>query len=185
MDEFLNYLLRKKSMAANTVQSYAHDLKQFFQFAQLQKSDSIKSVSEETVREYTLHLQKLGRSNSTIARFLASVRCYYQYLVSQGLAERNPFSEVKADREKRQLPEIMTNEEVDLLLSQPDCIDFKGFRDKAMLEVLYATGIRVSELIAINVRDINQSLGVLYCRSAVKNRIIPIYPAAIKAVNNY
>jgi integrase/recombinase XerD len=134
-----------------------------------------------------VYLQKSGKSGSTISRFLASVRCFFQYLISAGYASGNPASGIKLKREKKQLPEILTNAEVELLLNQPSCIDFKGFRDKAMLEILYATGIRVTELISLNIGDINLDLGVLYCRGTAegKNRIIPIYPAAVKSVAQY
>lgn len=182
---FVGYLQQKKSASASTLQSYHHDVLQFSEYMQQNGINDFNKVARDFVFEYIEYLRKIGRSDSTVSRFIASLRCFYQYLISQDFAESNPAAGIKLKKDKRRLPEILTNEEVVTLLNQPDCVDFKGYRDRAMLEILYATGIRVSELVALNIKDINLELGVLYCRNQGKSRIIPIYPAAVKAVAEY
>jgi integrase/recombinase XerD len=105
--------------------------------------------------------------------------------VSSGFLEKTPVTEIKVDRGEKKLPQILTGREIELLLAQPVCVDPKGFRDKAMLEVMYATGIRVTELIDLNIDDVNLSQGVIKCSGAKKNRVIPLYPAALRALSVY
>jgi Site-specific recombinase XerD len=189
MEDYLtgyeNYLTIKKSASLSTLQSYKRDIQQFTEYLNRVGIASYEEVQTQTLKSYAEYLTKIGRSPSTISRFIASLRCFYQYLSIQGVTYVNPAVSFKVAREKRKLPEILTNKEVELLLSQPKQADFKGSRDKAMLEILYATGIRVSELVSLNVRDINCELGILYCRGQETVRMIPIYPAAVKAVNEY
>ncbi|HEX3025743.1 MAG TPA: site-specific tyrosine recombinase XerD [Clostridia bacterium] len=189
MDEniqgFTEYLLNQKSASKSTVQSYQRDIRQFRQYLEQKKVKSLTAVDSAILSGYNEYLKKCGKSSSTISRFIASIRCFYRYLISIGAAHENPAAGLKLAREKKHLPEIMTNEEVELLLDQPACIDFKGYRDKAMLEILYATGIRVSELISLSIGDVNLDLGILSCRGEGKDRVIPIYPAAVKAVSQY
>lgn len=113
------------------------------------------------------------------------MKSFYGHMVSESLIEKNPASGLVAEKAEHKLPQILSGMEVELLLEQPQCVDMKGYRDKAMLEVLYATGIRVSELIALNVDDVNLSAGVLRCKSKNKERYIPIYPAAVRALSEY
>jgi integrase/recombinase XerD len=120
-----------------------------------------------------------------VSRSIASIKCFYGYLVSSGCLAENPATKLVPDKSTQKLPQILTSKEVDLLLEQPECVDAKGYRDKAMLELLYATGIRVSELINLDISDVNVSAGVLRCRSKDKERYIPLYPAAIRALSEY
>ena len=183
LDGFTNYLKNEKSVSPNTLQSYQRDIKQFNSYNHF--LDNPSEVTSEKVLIYLSHLNKLGKSQSTVTRVLSSVRCLYHYLALNNYVEINPTSGIKLEKNNKKLPEILENKEVDLLLNQPKYTDLKGYRDKAMLEILYATGIRVSELISLNICDINMELAILKCHNNEKERIIPIYPVAIFAVSEY
>jgi integrase/recombinase XerD len=127
----------------------------------------------------------LGKSDATISRSMASLKNFYAYLISAGFVETTPVIEIHIERSEKKLPQILTNKEIELLLAQPACVDEKGYRDKAMLELMYATGIRVSELIELNLDDVNIEVGVIKCANAKKGRVIPLYPAALKALKTY
>lgn len=189
MDEYLfgfnEYLHNNKSVSDSTLQSYERDIAQFLDYLKKNDITEIKTIDSMILQSYTYYLQQKGRSAATISRFLASLRNFYQFLILQGQVSYNPVSEIKISHDKKQLPEILSSDEANLLLCQPSCVDFKGYRDKAMLEVLYATGIRVTELISLNIKDINLELGVLCCHREGKSRVIPLYSVAIKAVAEY
>jgi integrase/recombinase XerD len=110
---------------------------------------------------------------------------FYAYLISSGFIEKTPVIDIHVERGEKKLPRILTGSEIELLLSQPACVEPKGFRDKAMLEVMYATGIRVSELIELDVDDVNLTMGIIKCASGKKSRVIPLYPAALRALTAY
>ena len=110
---------------------------------------------------------------------------FYNYIVSIGEREENPVHDIHVEKAEKKLPQILTGQEVELLLAQPKCTDLKGYRDKAMLELLYATGIRVTELISLNITDVSLSGGFIKCTHNDKMRIIPLYPAAVNALSDY
>ena len=181
-----NYLVKVKQASANTVSSYMRDIRQFTGWLELQGSSEILSVAENDITHYLGYLQAVGKSGATISRCLASLKNFYSYAISSGFLEQSPVSaEIRVERGAKKLPQILSGREVELLLNQPSCVDAKGFRDKAMLEVMYATGIRVSELIDLNVDDVNLELGVIKCDSSKKSRAIPVYPAALRALTVY
>ena len=130
-------------------------------------------------------LSNKGRSASTVTRSVASLKCFYNYLVYEGAVSQDPAKSIVSAKFERKLPQILTGKEVELLLEQPECSDLKGYRDRAMLELLYATGIRVSELIALDATDLNLGSGFIRCRSGNRERTIPLYPAAIEALSKY
>ena len=181
-----NYLVKIKQASANTVASYMRDIRQFVQWLENQEQQNVLSAGQETIGEYLAHLHQLGKSGSTVSRSLASLKNFYAYTVSSGFLEKSPVSEnIHVERGEKKLPQILTGKEVEMLLAQPACVDAKGFRDKAMLEVMYATGIRVTELIDLNVEDVNLELGIIKCASAKKSRAIPLYPAALRSLAVY
>lgn len=159
MDEyfvlFREYMLVQKPSSVNTRDSYLRDVSAFLRYLEGENITSPLEVETETVEAYVQHLHSLNRTNSTISRNIASVRCFYKFLILRGDMQVNPAKSVKLEKEPKKLPQTLTSEEIDLLLSQPNVTEAKGCRDKAMLELLYATGIRVSELINLNVQDIN------------------------------
>lgn len=176
-----NYLSKVKQASANTISSYMRDIRQFAEWLGTEVADA----TQLNISDYLQHLEQDGRSAATISRTLASLKNFYAYLVSSGFCEKTPVTDIHIDRGEKKLPQILTGREIELLLSQPLCVDAKGFRDKAMLEVMYATGIRVSELIDLNVSDVNLDQGVIKCSGIKKVRIIPLYPAAMRALSVY
>lgn len=181
-----NYLIKVKQASANTVSSYIRDIRQFALWLQEYSAADVISVRQADFIAYLEYLQQQGRSASTISRNLASLKNFYNYIVSSGFLEVSPVpSGIHIVRGEKKLPQILTGREVEKLLLQPACVDAKGYRDKAMLEVMYATGIRVSELIDLNLEDVNSELGIIKCVSAKKSRIIPLYPAALRALTIY
>ena len=180
-----NYLVKVKQASANTVSSYLRDIRQFAAWMQLQDTE-LTDASQVNIGAYLSKLQDEGRSGATVSRVLASLKNFYAYLVSSGFLENSPVpADIHVERGTKKLPQILTGGEVELLLSQPSCVDAKGFRDKAMLEVMYATGIRVTELIELDIDDVNLELGIIKCSGAKKSRAIPLYPAALKALGIY
>lgn len=181
-----NYLTKVKQASANTVASYLRDIRQFAQWLQESAQTDILLATQDTVLAYLSWLQQQGKSSATASRTLASLKNFYAYVVTAGFMEASPITtEIHIRRGEKKLPQILTGKEVELLLAQPSCVDAKGFRDKAMLEVMYATGIRVSELIELNVENVNLELGVLKCGCDKKQRTIPLYPAALQALEAY
>lgn len=181
-----NYLTKVKQASANTVFSYMRDIRQFAVWLQDMQGMNVVDASQLNISDYLAHLEHDGRSGATISRSLASLKNFYSYLVSSGFLESSPVSsDIHVERGEKKLPQILSGREVELLLSQPACVDSKGFRDKAMLEVMYATGIRVTELIDLNVTNVNLELGVIKCNGTKKSRLIPLYPAALKALSVY
>lgn len=185
ISEFELYLQQNKSASYNTIVSYIRDICKFNEFSYANGLKDIKKCTDKDISKYIEHLHNGGKSCATITRAIASLRAFFTYLMSLNVISLNPTRNIKSEKKKKTLPRILTNKEVDLFLSQPKCDSLKGYRDKAMLELLYATGIRVSELISLDVNDINIDLGFVRCRNGSGERMIPMYPAAISAVKDY
>lgn len=180
-----NYLTKVKKASANTIGSYMRDIRQFADWLNGSSKKNVLDVTQLNIRSYLSHLESIGKSSATISRSAASLKNFYAYLMSCGFVEQNPVSDVHIERGEKKLPQILTGREIELLLAQPVCADAKGFRDKAMLEIMYATGIRVSELIELNIDDVNLDQGMIKCTGSKKSRSIPLYPAALKALKLY
>ena len=184
LEEYEDNLIQVKHASVNTVASYMRDLHQFAAYLQEQNLQ-IEDVDRDVIGDYMTALQEKGKSAATVSRSLASLKSFFAFAVSEGALDTNPVFNIHVEKAEKKLPQILTGKEVELLLDQPKCTDLKGFRDKAMLELLYATGIRVSELINLDVGDVNLPGGFIKCASGNKVRIIPLYPAAIKALGDY
>ena len=180
-----NYLSKVKQASANTIASYMRDIRQFSEWLHRVADVDVVDASQVNISDYLTHLEEEGRSGATVSRNLASLKNFYSYVVSSGFLESTPVTDIHVDRGEKKLPQILTGREIELLLAQPACTDAKGFRDKAMLEVMYATGIRVTELIDLDVDDVNLELGTIKCAGNKKSRSIPLYPAALKALSVY
>lgn len=176
-----NYLTKVKQASTNTICSYIRDIRQYADWLEV----DILDASQLNITDYLHHLEEDGRSAATASRTLASLKNFYAYLVSSGFCEKTPVVDVKVSRGEKKLPQILTGREIELLLAQPVAVDAKGYRDKAMLEVMYATGVRVSELIDLDIGDVNLDLGIIKCNTAKKTRVIPLYPAALRALTIY
>ncbi len=183
--QFQDYLIHTKNASENTVASYMRDIRQFIAYLERAACSDLSQVQHTDILDYVSNLQSLGKSVATISRNMASLKNFFAFTVLRGICEENPVHDIHLEKGERKLPQILTGKEVELLLSQPELSDMKGYRDKAMLELLYATGIRVSELINLNVDDVNLNVGFIHCQSKGKDRIIPLYPAAVKDLHNY
>ena len=180
-----NYLTKVKQASANTIASYMRDIRQYSEWLRREEDLDVVDAAQLNISDYLSHLESDGRSAATVSRSLASLKNFYSYVVSSGFLESTPVTDIKVERGEKKLPQILTGREIELLLAQPVCVDAKGFRDKAMLEVMYATGIRVTELIDLDVDDVKLELGIIKCDGARKSRAIPLYPAALKALTVY
>nr|WP_325183045.1 site-specific tyrosine recombinase XerD [uncultured Oscillibacter sp.] len=178
------YLVAEKHASKNTVASYLRDVTQFSDYLNARNSGLLEATAE-TVRSYMDWMLSRGKSAASVTRFLAAVKSFYNFQMFSGKVKTNPAKGVSAAKVERKYPEILTSKEVDLFLEQPQCVDAKGFRDHAMLELLYATGIRVSELITLDLDDLNMAAGFIHCSSKGKERIIPLYRTAVKALQDY
>ena len=181
-----NYLTKVKQASGNTVSSYMRDIHQFSEWLKHSMEVNVLGATQLNISDYLAYLQNQGKSGATASRTLASLKNFYAYAVSSGFLEESPVSgEIHVERGEKKLPQILSGKEVELLLAQPSCVDPKGYRDKAMLEVMYATGIRVTELIDLNCEDVNLDLGIVKCAGSKKSRAIPLYPAALRALSVY
>ena len=183
--EFEGYLKKEKNASSNTLNSYLRDLRQFGDWLSATQEMPLQQAGEEEISAYYRFLRASGKSQATVQRCSATLRCYYAHLIDKRKLKDNPARHVTMDRQKRKLPQVLSSSEVEQFLEQPDTHDAKGIRDKAMLEMLYATGIRVSELINLNMEDVNLSVGFVRCRSGDKERVIPMYKVAVKALRDY
>lgn len=184
LNKYEDYLRTEKKAAANTISSYVRDVAQFLSALE-QQGLTVQTAERRDVEDYIRTLLRIGRSDATVTRFLASLNSFFRWLIARGVVSENPAKGVVLLKTARKLPGILTNREVDLLLDQPERTEPKGIRDRAMLELLYATGIRVSELISLDLDDLNLYSGVLHCQSKGHERVIPLYPAAVRALSDY
>lgn len=186
IQKFIVYLHNTKKTSGNTELSYERDLrKMMFYFEKEQHIQNLSQITETNLNSYMLYLERNHFAPSTVSRSVASMRAFFQYLVKEHKIDCDPSEHLKPPKVEKKLPEILTIEELDLLLAQPDENTKKGMRDKAMLELLYATGIRVSELIHLRVEDVNLLMGYINCRDQGKERIIPFGNTAKKAIQKY
>ncbi len=180
-----NYLTKVKQASANTVSSYMRDIRQFSFWLHDQEGVEVLDAKQFHICSYVDSLKEDGRSGATLSRAVASLKNFYGYLISSGFLEASPVMDIHVERGEKKMPSVLTGREIELLLAQPAAVDPKGIRDKAMLEVMYATGIRVTELIDLDVEDVNLEQGIIKCAGAKKSRAIPLYPAALKALSAY
>lgn len=183
--EYTSFMTDIRHKSLNTVESYKRDVTQYITYLDGTGVTDISSTTKTTVLSYLLYLQKEGRASSTVSRTLASLRSYYLFMMQNGVVKSNPTSNLEAPHVEKKIPKILSGEEVELLLEQPKNCDNKGIRDKAMLELLYATGIRVSELINLDVSDVNVPMSFVRCKGGKKERIIPMGHQAKDALENY
>ena len=185
VEEYAIYLAKERNSSDNTITSYVRDVNQFVSYLAETEHMGPEECEAEQIEEYVAHMTGKGKSAASMARSVASLKSYYGYLQSKGIVQSNPAKSAAPVRTERKLPQILTGKEVELFLEQPQCVDPKGYRDHAMLELLYATGIRVSELIGLNVEDVSLHGGFIRCSSRGKERIIPLYAKAVKALSDY
>ena len=181
---FFGFLENEKKVSSNTLQSYKRDLKQFEKYLNENAKDYSK-ITEEGIKEYIGYMQEIGKKPSTISRGLASIRSFYQYESKNKTVEKDPTDGIQSPKIEKRVPSVLTSNEVALLLEQPKNVDLKGIRDKAMLEFAYATGMRVTEIISLNVEDVNLETGYVTCKSGKKERTVPVGNMSLKALKEY
>lgn len=183
-ERYFNFLKKTKKASENTLLSYKRDINKYIAFLE-QKNLRIEATNGANVLDYLMNLQKSGMAAATVSRSLASIRSMYRFLQNEGTITSDPTAQLHSFKIEKKLPEVLTNEEVENLLNQPDITELKGCRDKAMLELLYATGIRVSEMIDLKLSDVDMDIGYINCRHGDKIRVIPVYALARRAVKDY
>ena len=182
--DFIRYLEKEKKLTKNTLASYKHDIQLLSAYLE-KKSVQPETVTAEIIQSFLKSLKASGKSNATISRARASLNSFFNYLTEREIIKLNPVASVSAPKVEKKLPCILTPAEVELLLEQPVATDLKGFRDKAMLELLYATGIRVTEMVQLNLDDVNLDMGFIHCSSDGGERIIPIGKICTEALSAY
>ena len=181
---FLDFLKDDKKLSDNTLQSYRRDIEQYEKYVSENKINYLKAT-EETILEYMEYLREENKKESTISRSLASIRSFYQYLIRIKKIKKDPTMTIESPKINKRTPNILTSKEVELLLDQPKDVDLKGTRDKAMLEFAYATGMRVTEMISLNIDDVRLDEGYVVCRGRTKSRNIPLGSMSLKALKEY
>ena len=181
---FLEFLKNDKKLSDNTLQSYRRDVEQYYNYVNTNKINYLK-INEEGIKKYLEYLQEVGKKNSTISRSLASIRSFYHFLVRTKKTKKDPTEAIATPKVEKKAPCILSSQEIELLLNQPKDIDLKGIRDKAMLEFAYATGMRVTEIISLDVADVHMDEGFVTCQNAGKQRNIPLGSISIKALKEY
>lgn len=181
---FFGFLENDKKVSNNTLQSYRRDLKQFEKYIAENGKDYSK-VTDEEIKTYIKYMQEIGKKPSTISRGIASIRSFYQYETKNKKIKEDPTEGIQSPKIEKRVPNVLTSKEVALLLEQPKNVDLKGTRDKAMLEFAYATGMRVTEIISLNIDDINLEQGYATCKNGKKERTVPIGNMSLKALKDY
>ncbi|MFN8008693.1 MAG: site-specific tyrosine recombinase XerD [Terriglobia bacterium] len=184
--QFNTHLTVERGLANNTLQAYQRDLVSFLKFLGVGNRESCEEYETATIRRFLRGLQDSGKNPRTVARVLVTLRQFFDFLVLEGQIQENPCQYIESPKVWKTLPKILSLEEVDLLLKQPDLSISKGVRDKAMLEVLYATGLRVSELVGLRLGDLHLDLGYLGCSGkGGKIRVVPLGKSALAALDAY
>ena len=181
---FLEFLQKDKKLSNNTLQSYKRDITQYESYINEENLQYLK-VTKDDIKKYLENLKNIGKKTSTISRNLASIRSFYQYLVRTKKIKEDPTEGIQSPKVEKRVPSVLSSKEVELLLEQPKAVDLKGIRDKAMLEFAYATGMRVTEIISLDIDDVNLSEGFVTCNSGKKQRTIPIGTMSLKALKEY
>ena len=185
LEQYREYLITVKNASSNTENSYMRDLRQLQAYLSAEMGICLPDADEPSLLNYLSFLRNAGKSASTLSRNIASWKNFYQFLLQKNIVEENPAVHINSEKSEMKLPSILTSREVELLLQQPQTNDSKGMRDKAMLELMYATGIRVSELIGLNLTDVSFSSGSIRCCSKNHERFIPMYPYAMSILADY
>ncbi|MEE0866150.1 MAG: site-specific tyrosine recombinase XerD [Clostridia bacterium] len=181
---FFDFLENDKKLSENTLQSYKRDLKQFRRYLEACEVN-YNHVKEEDIKDYIRELQENGKKASSISRCIASIRSFYQFVLKRKKIKVDPTANIQSPKIEKRVPSVLTSKEVELLLDQPKDVDLKGIRDKAMLEFAYATGMRVTEIISLNIEDVNLEEGYVICKTGSKERNIPLGTMSLNALKEY
>ena len=187
LDDFIHFLLVEKGLSKNTIVSYKRDLNSYITYLKnVEQLGDLNSVQRPQIVHFLSHLKDTGKSSKTLARHIASIRAFHHFLLREKAVDHDPTVHIESPQHERSLPKVLSMEEVETLLESPQLTDHFGYRDKAMLEMLYATGIRVSELIGLEISDVHLTMGFIRCMGkGSKERIIPIGKTASDAIEQY
>ena len=183
--DFVTYLEQVKEASESTVMSYQRDLKKLFAFLRSKGIEKLTDVTSTSLNSYVLFLEREGFSTATVSRHIASMKSYFHYMFRGHQVPEDPSEAIRAPHIEKKAPEILTPQEVSDFLNAPECDTLKGCRDKAMLELLYATGMRVSELLAVQVGDVNLEMNYIVCRDGAKERVIPFGESVKQGLQHY
>ncbi len=184
INHFLEFIQNDKKASENTLQSYRRDIEQYQKYIEINRINYAK-VEAEQISGYLDNMKNLGKKSSTISRSLASIRAFYQYLLRNKKVKRDPTEGIQSPKIDKRVPTVLSAQEVELLLEQPKSVDLKGIRDKAMLEFAYATGMKVTEIISLDMEDINFIEGLVMCKTGEKQRNIPLGNLSKEALKDY
>ena len=184
LEKYFVFLADEKHASQNTLLSYKREIKKYAEYLDSKKV-SLIGANNIIVLDYMIQMEKSGKSSSTISSSLAAIRSLYKFMQSRGFIQTNPTEQLHSLHVEKKVPEIMDERELECLFMQPSLSDAKGIRDRAMLELLYATGIRVSEMLNLTIDDVNTTIGYITCRSGKKDRVIPVYSDARKILSQY
>lgn len=184
ISNFLNFLKNDKKLSENTLQSYKRDITQYEDYAEKKNMD-YTVVNSDDINAYLKYLQKNNKKSSTISRSLASIRSFYQFLLRTKVVKSDPTEGIQSPKIEKKAPSVLSSQEVELLLEQPSTEDLKGMRDKAMLEFAYATGMRVTEIISLDLNSVDLEQGFVVCKTGSKQRNIPLGTMSLKALKDY
>ncbi|RXJ03835.1 site-specific tyrosine recombinase XerD [Anaerobacillus alkaliphilus] len=187
IEDFLHFIIVEKGLSKNTIDSYRRDLTKYTNYlGNVEQVTSLNDVTRIVIMNYLFFLREQGRANTTIARTIASIRSFHQFLLREKETTNDPTVHIETPKQDRRLPKVLSSEEVDALLTAPNTSSVFDRRNKAMLEILYATGMRVSELCSLKLQDVHLSMGFIRCiGKGNKERIIPIGKLATEALTTY
>ncbi|PWG53084.1 site-specific tyrosine recombinase XerD [Ligilactobacillus salivarius] len=184
--DYLHYLKVERGLSENTINSYGIDLKLFLEYLRENEIPSFNQVNKEVIVNYMQSEKNNNKANSSILRSVSSLRKFFQYLAQEKIIEKDPMLLIDTPKKKQHLPQVLTKEEVEKLLRSPNTGQVLGLRDRAMLELMYATGLRISEIINLKLEDLHLTMGTLQTLGkGHKERIVPVGDEAIKWVNRY
>lgn len=185
MEEYTRYIEKQKKLSKNTVEAYTSDIVKFRNFMNDSGINNADHVNNTHVIRYLLQLQREGRSNSTISRHLASIRCLFEYLINNSIVKEDPTLNLKPPKKEKKIPQILTEDEINRLMSLPDLTTAKGCRDRALLELSYSSGLRVSEISSLKIGDVLLSKGTIVLSKDDGIRRIPVGSKAINSIAHY
>jgi len=182
--EIYKSYLNSKNLSANTVSSYIYDINSFSEYLSEGYGLDLKNTRKAQILTYLVNLQKQGKSSSTISRTISALKNFFDFMKKEKLIEDNPAISIHSPKQIKKIPAVLSEEEVNLLMKQPEAATFKGSRDSAILELLYSSGIKVTELIRIKIRNVNLNAGIINIEG-VKERIVPLSQHANNAISDY
>lgn len=185
LDKYFDYIKEEKKLSDNTVDAYTRDIAQFDEYLENNSSYNLLNTNKTVIITYLSFLQRNGKAVSTISRNLASLRCLYQYLLNNNLIKEDPTFNLKSPKSEKKLPNVLNNDEIELLISQTNIETKKGARDRAMIKLIYSSGLRVSELLDLNIEDLNFDSGLLRLRKDDLNRVFPLDKTSLKGISYY